>query len=121
VSVDFAAITACPVLLVRKARWPAASLAETLAGALDRWARANRCARMLGTPASGRASLERGWAPAGQITQCGSIAEVVDVRPVSRARIPTSRERLRWVGKITPGPGPSHGLPSLAFFAPGAT
>ena len=38
---DFAAITACPVLLVRKAWWPAASLAETLAGALDRWATTN--------------------------------------------------------------------------------
>jgi len=38
---DFAATTACPVLLVRKAWWPAASLAETLAGALDRWAKAN--------------------------------------------------------------------------------
>ena len=38
---DFAAITACPVLLVRKAWWPAASLAETLAGALDRWAKTN--------------------------------------------------------------------------------
>lgn len=38
---DFAAITACPVLLVRKAWWPGASLAETLASALDRWAKAN--------------------------------------------------------------------------------
>jgi hypothetical protein len=38
---DFAATTACPVLLVRKAWWPAASLAETLAGALDRWAKAH--------------------------------------------------------------------------------
>ena len=38
---DFAAITACPVLLVRKAWWPVASLAETLTGALDRWAKAN--------------------------------------------------------------------------------
>jgi hypothetical protein len=38
---DFAATTACPVLLVRKAWWPASSLVETLAGALDRWAKAN--------------------------------------------------------------------------------
>lgn len=38
---DFAAAPACPVLLVRKAWWPAASLAETLARALDRWAKAN--------------------------------------------------------------------------------
>ncbi|MGH2884529.1 MAG: DUF5615 family PIN-like protein, partial [Solirubrobacteraceae bacterium] len=38
---DFAPVTACPVLLVRKAWWPAASLAEALAGALDRWAKAN--------------------------------------------------------------------------------
>ncbi len=38
---DFAATTACPVLLVRKAWWPAWSLAETLAGALHRWAKAN--------------------------------------------------------------------------------
>jgi hypothetical protein len=38
---DFAAITACPVLLVGKAWWPAASLTETLAGALDRCAKRN--------------------------------------------------------------------------------
>ena len=38
---DFAAATGCPVLLVRKAWWPASSLAQTLAGALDRWAKAN--------------------------------------------------------------------------------
>ena len=38
---DFAATTACPVLLIRKAWWPTASLAQTLAGALDRWAKAN--------------------------------------------------------------------------------
>lgn len=38
---DFAGTTACPVLLLRKAWWPAASLAETLTGALDRWAEAN--------------------------------------------------------------------------------
>lgn len=38
---DFAAVTACPVLLVRKAWWPAASLPTLLAGALDRWATAN--------------------------------------------------------------------------------
>jgi hypothetical protein len=37
---DFAATTACPVLLVRKAWW-ASSLAEALAGALDRWANTN--------------------------------------------------------------------------------
>jgi len=38
---DFAATTGCAVLLVRKSWWPAASLAETLAGALDGWANAN--------------------------------------------------------------------------------
>jgi hypothetical protein len=38
---DFAAVSACPVLLVRKAWWPAGSLTETLASALDRWAKAN--------------------------------------------------------------------------------
>jgi Domain of unknown function (DUF5615) len=38
---DFATVTACPVLLVRKAWWPAGSLTETLAGAVDRWAKAN--------------------------------------------------------------------------------
>jgi hypothetical protein len=38
---DFAATTACPVLLARKAWWPAASLPETLTRALDRWAHAN--------------------------------------------------------------------------------
>jgi len=39
---DFAAVTTCPVLLVRKAWWPADSLAPKLAAALDRWASANR-------------------------------------------------------------------------------
>jgi len=38
---DFAAVTACPVLLVRKAWWPSASMADMLAGALDRWANVN--------------------------------------------------------------------------------
>jgi hypothetical protein len=38
---DFAAVSACPVLLVRKAWWPSASMAQALAGALDRWAAAN--------------------------------------------------------------------------------
>jgi hypothetical protein len=38
---DFAAVSACPVLLVRKAWWPAGSLTETLASALDQWAKAN--------------------------------------------------------------------------------
>jgi hypothetical protein len=38
---DFAAVSAYPVLLVRKAWWPSASIAEKLAGALDRWATAN--------------------------------------------------------------------------------
>jgi len=35
---DFAAVTGCPVLLVRKSWWPSRSLAECLARALDRWA-----------------------------------------------------------------------------------
>jgi len=35
---DFAAVTTCPVLLLRKAWWPSESLAPTLADALDRWA-----------------------------------------------------------------------------------
>ena len=39
---DFALVTTCPVLLVRKAWWPAESLSSRLAGALDRWASANR-------------------------------------------------------------------------------
>lgn len=38
---DFAAVTACPVLLVRKTWWPQESLAPRLAAALDRWAREN--------------------------------------------------------------------------------
>ena len=38
---DFAAVTDGPVLLVRTSWWPAGSLAPNLAGALDRWARAN--------------------------------------------------------------------------------
>lgn len=37
---DFAAVTACPVLLVRKSWWPQESLAGNLADALDRWASA---------------------------------------------------------------------------------
>lgn len=40
-AVDFASVTACPVLLVLKKWWPAASLAANLADALDRWAQAN--------------------------------------------------------------------------------
>ena len=38
---DFAAVNACPVLLVLKAWWPSASLTTNLASALDRWATAN--------------------------------------------------------------------------------
>jgi hypothetical protein len=38
---DFAAVSVCPLLLVCKAWWPSASIAEKLAGALDRWATAN--------------------------------------------------------------------------------
>lgn len=35
---DFAEVTMCPVLLVRKSWWPRAQLAPRLADALDRWA-----------------------------------------------------------------------------------
>lgn len=38
---DFAAVTECPVLFVRKSWWPSRSLAPNLAAALDRWAKAN--------------------------------------------------------------------------------
>ncbi len=38
---DFALVTDCPVVLVRKSWWPTRSLAHDLASALDRWARAN--------------------------------------------------------------------------------
>jgi hypothetical protein len=38
---DFAAVTACSVLFVRKTWWPSASLARKLAGALERWAKAH--------------------------------------------------------------------------------
>jgi hypothetical protein len=38
---DFAAVTSCPVLLVRKAWRPSESLARKLADALNRWARTN--------------------------------------------------------------------------------
>ena len=38
---DFAGVTSCPVLLVRKSWWPSRSLPERLASAVDRWARAN--------------------------------------------------------------------------------
>jgi hypothetical protein len=38
---DFAAVTTCPILLLRKSWWPPGSLADQLAGALDRWAQTN--------------------------------------------------------------------------------
>jgi predicted nuclease of predicted toxin-antitoxin system len=38
---DFAAVTVCRVLLVRKSWWPNRSLASKLASALDRWASTN--------------------------------------------------------------------------------
>lgn len=38
---DFAAVTDCPVLFVRKSWWPTESLAPRLAAALDRWAKAH--------------------------------------------------------------------------------
>lgn len=38
---DFAHVTTCVVLFVRKSWWPTASLATNLAAALDRWAVAN--------------------------------------------------------------------------------
>jgi hypothetical protein len=38
---DFAGVTECPVLLVRKSWWRPQRLAPALASALDRWAAAN--------------------------------------------------------------------------------
>ena len=38
---DFATVSICPVLFVRKSWWPPTSLAQRLAAALDRWARTN--------------------------------------------------------------------------------
>ena len=38
---DFAAVSACPVLLLRKSWWPSARPATSLAAALGRWAQAN--------------------------------------------------------------------------------
>src|SRR5438270_9720298 len=38
---DFANVTTCVVLLVRKSWWPMASVSTKLAAALDRWAAAN--------------------------------------------------------------------------------
>lgn len=40
-ALDFAAVTVCPVLLVRKSWWPQGSLPSKLADALDRWATIN--------------------------------------------------------------------------------
>ena len=40
-AVDFAAVTSCPVLLVRKAWWSPKTLSERLATALGRWGAAN--------------------------------------------------------------------------------
>jgi hypothetical protein len=37
---DFAYVTNCPVLLVRKSWWPSHVLVSCLAAAIDRWARA---------------------------------------------------------------------------------
>lgn len=39
---DFAAVTTCPVLFVRKTWWPPDSLSSRLAAAVERWAAANR-------------------------------------------------------------------------------
>jgi predicted nuclease of predicted toxin-antitoxin system len=39
---DFAAVTTCPVLFIRKEWWPAEALSTRLAEAIDRWAAANR-------------------------------------------------------------------------------
>lgn len=38
---DFAGVTACPILFVRKSWWPSVSLSSKLAAALDGWAQAN--------------------------------------------------------------------------------
>ena len=38
---DFATVSTCPVLFVRKSWWPPTSLAERLAAALDRWSAMN--------------------------------------------------------------------------------
>jgi len=38
---DFAAVTTCSVLFLRKSWWPASSLASRLATAVERWASAN--------------------------------------------------------------------------------
>ena len=38
---DFAQVTTCAVLFVRKSWWPAEGLATSLAGALNRWAAAH--------------------------------------------------------------------------------
>jgi uncharacterized protein DUF5615 len=39
---DFASVTVCPALLVRKSWWPRRSLALNVADALDRWANMNQ-------------------------------------------------------------------------------
>jgi hypothetical protein len=39
---DFAAVSTCAVLLIRKSWWLSESLSSKLAAALDRWASANR-------------------------------------------------------------------------------
>ena len=38
---DFAGVTTCPVLFVRKSWWPTSSLSSRLAAAIDRWTTAN--------------------------------------------------------------------------------
>ena len=38
---DFAKVTTCPVVLVRKSWWPPEALSRRLAAALERWATAN--------------------------------------------------------------------------------
>jgi len=38
---DYAAVTTCPVLFVRKSWWPTTTLSQRLAAAIDRWATSN--------------------------------------------------------------------------------
>ncbi len=38
---DFAAVTTCPVLFVRRSWWPSSSLSAKLANAVNEWAAAN--------------------------------------------------------------------------------
>ena len=74
---DFAAVTTCSVLFVRKSWWPASSLASRLATAVERWASANP-------------------APGAQQSLCCSLSGLRERRVGSRVRSRSRSNISRW-------------------------